>query len=233
MKIYKYDELGSANYGWLKTKYHFSFSSYYNPSKMHVGTLRVLNDDYISGNTGFDTHPHNDMEIITYIVDGYLTHQDSMNNKRTITSKQVQYMSAGTGITHSEKNESDKVLHLYQIWIFPREKGLTPNYGDYDFSDLIIQNQETLIVSGENVDNTILIQQDANISIGLFDKGTKQEIDSKGFKYTYLVLIDGIFEINGKTLTKGDAIEASDKYSIIVKEDVHYLLIRVNELDRR
>lgn len=232
MKIYKYNELGKADYNWLKTSYHFSFSNYYNPSRMHLGSLRVLNDDYIDRFSGFDTHPHNDMEIITYIVDGELTHKDSMNNKRTISSKHIQYMSAGTGITHSESNDSDKWLHLYQIWIMPRKKGLTPNYGDKDFTDIIKRNQFTLLVSGEEKNESITINQDASIEVGLFDTGSDIKINKDIYQYTYLVLIDGELEVEGKKVNKGDAIESSESYDVKVREDSHFLLLKVNDYKR-
>ena len=232
MKINRYNDLGKADYGWLRTSYHFSFSNYYDPLKMKVGTLRVLNDDYIDKHSGFDTHPHHNMEIITYVVDGELTHKDSMNNKRTISGKHIQYMSAGTGITHSEYNESDKELHLYQIWIFPRAKGLTPNYGDKDFSDIIKHNQFTLLVTGETDEEAITINQDATIEVGLFDQNQEVIISNGEFQYTYLVLIDGELEVDGKRVYKGDSIESESLYNINIIEDSHFLLLKVNELKR-
>lgn len=228
MKVYKYNELGKANYGWLQTSYHFSFSNYFNPSRMHLGSLRVINDDYIDKRSGFDTHPHQDMEIVTYIVDGELTHMDSMKNKRTIGSRNVQYMSAGTGVYHSEFNESDEMLHLYQIWIEPNQKGLKPNYGDKDFNELIKNNQLTLIVSGEDKEDAIKVNQDVTIEVGLFDKHQDVLIDTLGYKYTYLVLINGELEVDQFVVTNGDSIENTESYNIHINKDAHFLLFRVN-----
>jgi redox-sensitive bicupin YhaK (pirin superfamily) len=126
--------MGSSNLGWLRSKFHFSFAEYYNPDNIQFGVLRVINDDLIEGGTGFDTHPHRNMEIISYVVNGDLTHRDSMGDKNTITRGQVQYMSAGTGVLHSEHNFGKDLLRLLQIWIFPAENGLQPNYGDYSFN---------------------------------------------------------------------------------------------------
>src|SRR6056297_2262926 len=118
----EYKNMGKNDIGWLKATYHFSFSDYYNPDNMNFGVLRVFNDDIIGANTGFDSHPHKDMEIITYVVDGYLTHEDSMGNKRRVGRGEVQYMSAGTGVYHSESNMEDKDIRTIQIWINPDRK---------------------------------------------------------------------------------------------------------------
>jgi len=126
-------KMGSSDLGWLKSKFHFSFAEYYNPSNVNFGVLRVINDDLVKPGTGFDTHPHRDMEIISYIVDGELTHGDSMGNKRTLSRGHVQYMSAGTGVFHSEHNFGEETLRFLQIWIYPDKNGYEPNYGDYKF----------------------------------------------------------------------------------------------------
>ena len=124
-------QMGRSRLGWLDSHFHFSFAEYYNPKNIRFGALRVINDDLIQAGTGFDTHPHENMEIITYVVEGELTHADSMGNRHTLTRGQVQYMSAGTGVTHSEHNFGKERLRLLQIWIFPDQKGYEPNYGDY------------------------------------------------------------------------------------------------------
>lgn len=229
MMIHKYDELGKANYGWLSTSYHFSFANYYDQSKVHIGSLRVLNDDYIEPNQGFDTHPHSDMEIVTYIVDGELTHQDSMGNKRKLGPYGVQYMSAGTGIQHSELNEGTNVLHLYQLWILPDRNGHKPDYGDRNFSDQMIQNSFLEIVSSEKGKGVIHINQEASIKVGEFDSNQNISIRLEDFKYSYLVVIDGVVEVDNNIIGKGDAIESKESYHLTVKENTHILLIRTND----
>lgn len=229
IKTYKHKELGKGNYGWLKTSYHFSFANYYNPSKTRLGTLRVLNDDYIMPHNGFDTHPHNDMEIITYIVDGELTHQDSMGNKKTLGRHGVQYMSAGTGVFHSEHNQSDDILHLYQIWIFPDKKGHIPNYGDYDYSNELTFGKWNEIVSSFDQDAKVKIHQEASILVGEFQKGETVLVDPKEFDYTYLLWIEGSGKVNDLEVSKGDAIESDESYTITLEENAHMLLLCVNE----
>ena len=149
LEIHKLDSIGKADYGWLKPRYHFSFASYYNPSKMGLGSLRVLNDDLIYPGKGFDTHPHKDMEIVTYIIDGEITHKDSMGNSRNVSRGSMQYMSAGTGVTHSEYNNGKDILRVVQIWIHPTEKNLTPNYGDIIFTKEDRHNKLLQLVSSE------------------------------------------------------------------------------------
>ena len=143
------EKMGESNLGWLRSKFHFSFAEYFNENNINFGVLRVINDDHISAGTGFDTHPHRDMEIITYVVHGYLTHKDSMGNESTLSRGQVQYMSAGTGVRHSEYNNHSEELRLLQIWVLPDRKGHTPNYGEYKFgsrNESVIFSVQTLLV---------------------------------------------------------------------------------------
>lgn len=144
--------MGRSELGWLHSLFHFSFAEYYNPENIQFGTLRVVNDDQIEPGKGFDTHAHSNMEIISYVVDGVLTHRDSMNNQRELTRGQVQYMSAGTGITHSEYNLTEGISRFLQIWILPDKKGYQPNYGDYRFDWADRENKWLHIVSGEGGD---------------------------------------------------------------------------------
>lgn len=141
--------MGSSNLGWLRSKFHFSFAEYYNPNNINFGVLRVINDDLIEAGTGFDTHPHKDMEIISYVVNGDLTHEDSMGNKNTITRGHVQFMSAGSGVYHSEHNFGKEILRLLQIWIFPDKQGYKPSYGDYRFNWDDRHNKWLHMVSGK------------------------------------------------------------------------------------
>ena len=191
--------------------------------------IEVLNDDYIKGFTGFDPHPHNDMEIITYVVSGELTHKDSMGNERTLSSGGVQYMSAGTGVIHSEYNNKEEELHLYQIWIYPNQKGRTPNYGDMMFDPSERENTFLHIVSNHDKDGKIFINQEADIFVGEFDKGKEVEINLDGHDYIYIVLIEGEFETKDYIVETQDSIETSENLSIKMLEKSHLLVLKVNE----
>ena len=162
--------MGRSNLGWLQSLFHFSFADYYNPNNINFGTLRVVNDDLIKSGTGFPTHPHRDMEIISYVIDGELTHGDSMGNKRTLSRGQVQYLSAGTGITHSEYNYSDVTARFLQIWILPDQRGYRPNYGDYKFNWDDRKNKWLHIVSGQTGNAPVKINQDVNFHVLELDK---------------------------------------------------------------
>ena len=229
IKLNKYKDFGKANHGWLNTSFHFSFANYYNPNKTNFGSIRVLNDDYIKGYSGFDPHPHRDMEIITYIVDGELTHKDSMGNERTLSSGGVQYMSAGTKVVHSEYNNAKEELHLYQIWIFPNQKGLTPNYGDMMFDPDERDNKFLHIVSNQNKNGKIYINQEADIFVGEFDEGKEIEISLDGHDYIYLVLIDGEIKTGDMLVEKQDSLESSENLKIKTLKKSHLLVLKVNE----
>lgn len=227
MKITRYNELGKGNMGWLNTTYHFSFANYYNPNRVHIGPLRVINDDYIKPHTGFDTHPHKDMEIITYVIDGVLTHKDSMGNERKLPKYGVQYMSAGTGVYHSEHNKDDEELHIFQTWIFPKQKQLTPNYGDKVFKEDDFKGKFNHIVSGEDDDGDIKINQHASIKAGLFDAGEETELSLGKYESTYLILIDGEIEIKNETVQKGDSVELNEDVSIKMNKNSHIFFVQV------
>ena len=229
IKLNKYKDFGKANHGWLNTSFHFSFANYYNPDNTNFGSIRVLNDDYIKGFSGFDPHPHRDMEIITYIVDGELTHKDSMGNERTLSSGGVQYMSAGTKVVHSEYNNAKEELHLYQIWILPNQKGLTPNYGDMMFDKSERHNKFLHIVSNQDKNGKIFINQEADVFVGEFDKDMEIDISLDGHDYIYLVLIDGLVEACDIIVEKQDSLELSENLKIKVLEKSHLLVLKVNE----
>lgn len=199
--------MGKSNLGWLRSIFHFSFAGYYNPQNMNFGVLRVINDDLVESGEGFDEHPHKDMEIITYILDGELTHADSMGNKRILKRGHVQYMSAGTGVLHSEQNDGKETLRFLQIWILPDRNGYTPNYGDYMFDWDLRKDKWLKIVSGQNGDAQIKVNQDVNISVLELTEG--KEIDfvvGKG-RQAYLVQAEGRSDINGVQLNEKDAME--------------------------
>lgn len=220
--------MGRSDLGWLKSIFHFSFSNYYNKDNMSFGVLRVLNDDLVKTNTGFEMHPHKDMEIISYVVDGELTHGDSMGNKNTITRGHVQYMSAGTGIYHSEHNLGENTLRFLQIWIFPNEKGLTPNYGDYRFQWEDRKNKWLQIVSSTEGNAPIKIYQDANIYVLELEKDKEIDFKVREGRQAYLVQIEGSSEINKIELIDRDALEIIEEDILIkAKEPSHILIIEM------
>lgn len=223
-------QLFNDNYGWLDTFHHFSFGRYYNPERMGFGSLRVINNDYIAPHTGFDTHPHKNMEIITYVINGHLTHRDSLGNEGSIGRGEVQYMSAGTGIYHSEHNNSSETLHLYQIWILPEKNGLKPNYGESHFDWNLREDNLFHMVSSENGNAPIKVYQDINIYSISTDKEFSFEV-KKG-RQLYLSLLEGASDINEVSLIEGDSIESVEENIIIKpKKKSHYLLFEMKKGD--
>ncbi|ERJ11710.1 pirin family protein [Haloplasma contractile] len=221
--------MGNNDLGWLKTLYHFSFANYYNPANMNFGVLRVLNDDMIEAQTGFDTHPHNDMEIITYVIDGELTHQDSMGNSQAITRGHVQYMSAGTGVYHSEHNMANEPLRLIQLWIHPDRKGHKPNYGDFRFKFDERKNNWLHMVSPKSGDAPIKINQDANIYSLSLEQGKDIDFKVENGRQAYMVLLEGVCNGNETLLDARDALEiVEESVTIQAKEDTHILLIEMS-----
>ena len=228
-EIFKKSTLGNADYGWLKPRYHFSFSSYYNPDKMGLGPLRVLNDDLINPHEGFDPHPHKDMEIVTYIINGEITHKDSMGNARIVKRGSMQYMSAGTGVTHSEYNNGDDLLRVIQIWIKPTLKNLTPNYGDIEFEKNDRHNKLLHLISSVENDGHIKIYQDANIFVSEADKGYIQEFKIGDYDYIYFVQLEGESLINLNKLEEGDALQSSESLLIEPLTDSHFLIVQLKK----
>jgi quercetin 2,3-dioxygenase len=222
------NDMGSSDHGWLKSKFHFSFADYYNPFNINFGVLRVINDDLIEPGTGFDTHPHKDMEIISYVIDGELTHGDSMGNMNTITRGQVQYMSAGTGVFHSEHNLGNDLARLLQIWIFPDKAGYNPVYGDHRFQWEERQDTWLHMVSGKNGKAPIKINQDANLYSLELSKGKQIDFTVNKGRQAYLVQIEGNSTINEIVLNDRDALEIiEDEITINANETSHILLIEM------
>jgi redox-sensitive bicupin YhaK (pirin superfamily) len=217
--------MGSSDHGWLRSKFHFSFADYYNPNNIHFGVLRVINDDLIEAGTGFDTHPHKDMEIISYVVNGELTHGDNMGNKNTITRGQVQYMSAGTGVYHSEHNLSTDLSRFLQIWIFPDRRDHIPAYGDYRFNWEDRHNQWLPMVSSKSGDAPIKINQDANIYSLELSKGGEIAFPVKEGRQAYLVQIEGSSSINNIELSSQDALEIMSEDILIKAIDTSHILL--------
>jgi len=227
--FYPANQRGTNDIGWLKANFSFSFANYYDPSKMHFGVLRVLNDDIIAAGKGFGTHPHDNMEIITIPLKGALEHKDSMGNGGVINAGDVQVMSAGTGVYHSEFNHSQtEDANTLQIWVFPNKKNVTPRYDQKSFTDKMKLNQLTTLVGPEGTAGDALwIHQDATFSIGEFDAGQKIDyhIKIKG-NGVYIFLLEGSAQINGQQLNKRDAIGVYDTDSLIIEtEAITRLLI--------
>lgn len=212
--INKYS-MGTSDLGWLKSQFHFSFAEYRNPKNINFGVLRVLNDDILLPNTGFDFHPHNNMEIISYIVEGEITHKDSMGNFETLTRGEVQYLSAGDGILHSEFNLNKREkLRLLQIWIYPPKKSLPKLYGSKKYTKEQRENKFLNIVSSQNGNSEIKIYQDVNIYVSEFNKDMKFEIENN--RQIYFVLIEGKIKVNGVQLEFGDALEIVDEKELCI-----------------
>lgn len=224
--VYPYENLGHANYGWLDAHYHFSFANYYDPSRMGFGALRVINDDVVKAGSGFDTHPHKDMEIITYVRKGGITHKDSTGNEGRTGAGDVQVMSAGKGIFHSEYNLDSEDTNLYQIWIEPREKGLPPRWDSSVFPKEYAIYELPLLVSGDG-SAPLHINQDARIYGGRLSAGT--EITHKLRGQAYLLASDGNMKIEDRNIQKGDGVEIIEvpEFTIKAETSAEVLIIEV------
>jgi redox-sensitive bicupin YhaK (pirin superfamily) len=200
-------ERGHANHGWLDSWHSFSFADYQDPQHVHWGPLRVINEDRVQAGKGFGTHAHRDMEIISYVLDGALGHQDSMGNKSSIVPGEVQRMSAGTGITHSEFNHSKEgTTHFLQIWIIPQRTGSKPSYEQKMFPDSEKRGQLKLVVSPDGREGSVSIQQDASVFAGLFDGDETAEHRLASNRLGYLHVVRGEAHVNGQNVRAGDAL---------------------------
>jgi len=227
----KANERGTADHGWLKPAYYFSFGSWHNPSKIHFGQLRVLNDDWIAGGGAFPTHPHDNMEIVTIPFTGALKHKDSTGGAGIIKAGDVQIMSAGTGVQHSEANASDtEPITLFQIWVFPKVKNITPRYDQRSFDVNEREGKWQVVVSPREEDNALWINQDARFSMANIKAGEtiKYENAYKG-NVVYPVVIKGSIEIAGVKYETKDAVGISetDSFEISVIEDAELLAVEV------
>ena len=200
---------GHANHGWLDTYFTFSFANYYDPRHMGFRDLRVINEDRISAGEGFGAHPHKDMEILTYIIDGELSHRDSTGREATIKQDDVQRMSAGTGVVHSEYNHSGAPVHLLQIWIMPEAEGLKPSYEDRTFTRAEKQNQLRLIASHDGREGSTRINQDASVYASLLDSGKTLELGLAPGRHAWVQLMSGKLDVNGTRLNQGDGAAVS------------------------
>lgn len=223
-------KMGNSDLGWLKSKFHFSFANYHNPNNMQFGKLRVINDDLVRPMTGFETHPHRDMEIVSYVVNGDLTHGDSMGNKNTISRGHVQYMSAGTGVWHSEHNLGKDTLRFMQIWIYPDQKNLEPNYGDYRFPWEDRKNQWLHMVSSVEGSAPIRIHQDANLYSLELEADKEIEFTVGQGRQAYLVQIEGASTINGIEMMERDGMESVEEDLLIKAQTTsHYLVVEMKK----
>jgi redox-sensitive bicupin YhaK (pirin superfamily) len=223
--------LGRGAHGWLDSHFHFSFAAYYNPENINFGVLRVLNDDIVLPGTGFDTHPHQNMEIISYVIEGQLSHADSMGNEQTLSRGQVQYMSAGTGVTHSEYNHGDVPLRFFQIWIFADEDGHTPNYGDHLFNWDDRIDQWLPIATGLNNQASpapVKIHQDVNVFATYLTAGKALPLTVANNRQAYLVVAEGKARIDGIGLHTRDALEIIEQDVIVeAVENAHIIVIEM------
>ena len=223
---YPFDTLGGANHGWLKAKHHFSFANYYDPKKMGFGELLVINDDRIAPNTGFGKHPHDNMEIITFVRKGAISHEDSQGNNGRTTAGNVQVMSAGKGILHSEYNHEDEETNIFQIWITPKSRDIEPKWGSAEFPTTTTTDKLKLLVSGNN-DAPLQIHQDARIYTGMFKDNTtlKHLIKGQG----YLLVSKGNIKIGDIEASKGDgiAIKNEEEISLECHPETEIILIEV------
>ena len=202
----KSQERGYVDHGWLKSHHSFSFAGYFDEKHMGYGNLRVINEDRIAPGTGFGTHGHKDMEIISYVLQGNLAHKDSMGNVKGIPPGDVQRMSAGTGVQHSEFNHADsQSTHFLQIWIEPNVKGITPGYEQKTFSDAEKRGKLRLVASNDGADGSVKVHADAKIYAGLLDGDESVTVELNPTRKTYVQLVSGGLEVNGQSLVQGDA----------------------------
>lgn len=212
LTVHKAGGRGHADHGWLNTYHSFSFAGYYNPDRMHFGALRVLNDDTVQAGMGFGTHPHDNMEIISIVLKGELEHRDSMGNGSVITPGEVQVMSAGTGIRHSEFNHSSEdELSFLQIWVFPDKKNVTPRYGQARFGDEEMHGKWRTVVSPDGAENSLWIHQQAWFSLGNFEAGAQFDYRlKKAGNLVYIFVISGEATVESENLSQRDAVEISE-----------------------
>jgi len=217
IQIRRSQERGYADHGWLRSFHSFSFAGYYDPAHMGFGNLRVINEDRVAAGAGFGTHGHRDMEIVSYVLSGELAHKDSMGNVESIPPGDVQRMSAGRGVMHSEFNhKKDETTHFLQIWIEPNVKGIEPGYEQKAFSDAEKRGRLRLVASPDAADGSVLIHADARLYAGLFNGDEHAQLALDPTRKTYVHLIRGELEVNGEKLSGGDAakLEGVDALSI-------------------
>ncbi len=227
IEIIKAGKRHFSDFGWLQTYWLFSFSSYYDPQNVRFGKLRVFNDDVVQPGTGFPTHPHEEMEIITIVLDGEMTHQDSMGNKTVIQAGDVQRMSAGTGLTHSEFNLADAPVHFYQIWILPDKKGLEPSYDQKNYDATEWKNRLLPVASGQNIENGVTFHTDATIYRCNLETGKEVNHPVDAGRGIFIYLTRGEILVNGEMLMAEDQarIDIDEPLTLSSQQDSEFILI--------
>jgi len=218
---------GEANHGWLKAKHTFSFAEYHNPERVHFGPLRVINEDRIAPGQGFGTHPHKDMEIVTYPITGAIEHKDSMGNGTVISAGEVQRMTAGTGVQHSEFNHSkDDELHLLQIWMFPEQKDLEPGYEQKMFSREEKLNQLRLIASRDGRDGSVTVHQHVDLYASILETGAEVELVIADSNKVFVQVVRGDISVNGQDATAGDGAQITNQDQLMItgQSEAEFLL---------
>ncbi|MBW2511579.1 MAG: pirin family protein [Deltaproteobacteria bacterium] len=217
------------DFGWLQTYWLFSFASYYDPHNIQFGALRVFNDDVVAPGTGFPTHPHEEMEIITIVLDGEMTHQDSMGNKAVIRAGDVQRMSAGTGLTHSEFNFAEQPVHFYQIWVLPDTPRLEPSYDQRSFTPDQWRNRLLPVASGQAIENVVSFNTDATIYRGQLDAGNRLNFDNTAGRRAFVYLTEGELTIDGLVLNKADQarVDTEKPLCLVACADAEFILVDV------
>jgi redox-sensitive bicupin YhaK (pirin superfamily) len=231
IEIRRSGDRGHVNHGWLESYHSFSFASYHDKDHMNFGDLRVINEDWIAPGGGFPMHPHKDMEIITYIVSGELAHEDSMGNGSVIRPGDIQRMSAGSGITHSEFNHSnDNPVHLLQIWIETCNKGIKPEYEQKNYAELHEDSGLTLIASMGGRHGSVHINQDVNVFSGRLNAGQSAHVDIRPNRRWWMQLISGSLDMEGEFLGPGDGVAVSDQrdVSLVADNESEFLLFDLN-----
>ena len=230
--IRRAEERGHLNFGWLDTHHSFSFGEYYDPKFMGFSDLRVINEDFVNPGRGFGTHPHSDMEIITYVLEGALEHKDSMGNGSVIRPGDVQRMSAGTGITHSEFNQSKtELVHMLQIWLMPAKQGINPSYEQKFFSEDEKFGQLRLVASPDGSDGSVTINQDAKLYASVISSGQKLTHDLDSGRNAWIQVARGSVDLNGQKLNQGDgaAISGEQLLTLSGLENAEVLLFDLAE----
>ncbi len=211
------EERGHANIGWLNTRFSFSFADYHDPKHMGFRSLRVINDDRIAGGGGFGAHPHRDMEIITYMLDGALEHRDSMGHGAVLWRGDIQHMTAGSGVVHSEFNHSENdPTRLLQIWIFPEKRGLPPGYQDKRVGDEEKLNRLRLLASPDGADDSLVIYQDASVYASILEKGKEVRHALRAGRHAWVQVAAGEINVNGRALQEGDGAAISDETELVI-----------------
>lgn len=231
IKIRRSNERGTANYGWLDTKYTFSFNTYHDPNFMGFRDLRVINEDFIEPNQGFPKHGHQDMEILTYVISGELSHEDSLGNGTTILPNEVQRMTAGTGVLHSEASSPTDKTHLLQIWILPEKKNLEPDYEQKFFPTEEKKGKLKLVASGSDNADAVKINQDVNLYSSILSEDETVSHELAENRYAWIQIIKGSLNLNGEKLNAGDGAAVSDENLLEIKaaeNETEFLLFDLN-----